>query len=125
MGAFEAWLAQRGAKTFVLRMRQHCENGVKVAEFLQSHPKIERVYYPGLSTHPTYLIASSLLNGRFGGMISFKLADHLESIDAFIQSLELINLTPSLAGVTTTLSHPLNTSHRAWDKEKQNQWGIT
>lgn len=125
LGAFEAWLAQRGAKTFALRMRQHCENGARVAEFLESHPKVERVYYPGLPAHPTYSIASELLNGRFGGMISFKVADRLESIDAFIQSLQLINLAPSLAGVATTLSHPLKTSHRAWDKEKQEHWGIT
>lgn len=125
LGAFEAWLAQRGAKTFSLRMKQHCENGMKVAEFLQSHPKVERVYYPGLSTHPTYPIGCALLNDRFGGMISFKVADDLERVDAFFQSLNMINLAPSLAGVATTLSHPLKTSHRAWDKEKQKHWGIT
>lgn len=125
LGAFEAWLALRGLKTFALRMRQHCENGAKVAEFLQQHPKVEQVYYPGLSTHSTYAVAVSLLDQRFGGMVSFKVVDDEQRINTLIRSLEMINLAPSLAGVATTLSHPLKTSHRAWSSEKQQQWGIT
>jgi cystathionine beta-lyase/cystathionine gamma-synthase len=125
LGAFEAWLAHRGLKTFALRMKQHCHNGAAIAEFLAAHPKVEKVYYPGLSTHDTYEWAKLLLNGRYGGMISFKVADDSRVIDRFIEALQLIKLAPSLAGVGTTLSHPMKTSHRAWGKDKQEEWGIT
>ncbi|MBP1934050.1 trans-sulfuration enzyme family protein [Ammoniphilus resinae] len=125
LGPFEAWLALRGIKTFALRMKQHCENGMKIAQFLAQHPKIEKVYYPGLPTHPTFAVAEKLLDGRYGGMVSFKVVDDKEKINRFIRTLESINLAPSLAGVASTLSHPMMTSHRAWSPEKQQTWGIT
>jgi cystathionine beta-lyase/cystathionine gamma-synthase len=125
LGPFEAWLVQRGLKTFGLRLRQHCENGLKVAQFLSNHPKIEKVYYPGLPTHPTYSVGQAILAGNYGGMVSFKITDDLERINSFLRALRWLDIAPSLAGVATTLSHPLKTSHRAWSPEKQQEWGIT
>ncbi len=125
LGPFECWLALRGLKTFGLRLRQHCENGLKVAEFLFQHPKVEKVYYPGLPTHPTYSVGRAILHGNYGGMVTFKITDELDRINKFLRALNWIKIAPSLAGVATTISHPLKTSHRAWSSEKQQKWGIT
>jgi cystathionine beta-lyase/cystathionine gamma-synthase len=125
LGPFESWLVERGLKTFALRLRQHCENGLQVAKFLAGHPKIEKVYYPGLEDHPTYAVGQRILHGSYGGMVTFRVTDELDQINNFLRALNWIKIAPSLAGVATTLSHPLKTSHRAWTAEKQQQWGIT
>lgn len=125
LGPFESWLVHRGLKTFALRLRQHCENGLKVARFLMQHPKIEKVYYPGLESHSTYAVGEKIIRGNYGGMVTFKITDKQESINNFLRAFTWIKVAPSLAGVATTLSHPLKTSHRSWSAEKQQQCGIT
>ena len=125
LSPFESWLAARGLKTLRLRMRQHCANGMAVAAFLQQHPKVEQVWYPGLEQHPQHALAKEQGNGLFGGMLSFRIKDDLETVNAFMQALQHIPFAPSLAGVSTSISHPLSTSHRSLSPEQQQKLGIT
>ncbi|WP_027414949.1 trans-sulfuration enzyme family protein [Aneurinibacillus terranovensis] len=125
LGPFEAWLVQRGIKTFALRMRQHSANADNVAAFLAGHPTVQKVYHPSLTTHETYPVARKMeLNGN-GAMISFRLCEDTELLNQFFRALNMITIAPSLAGVATTLSHPLKTSHRALSYERQQELGIT
>ena len=125
LSPFESWLAARGLKTLRLRMRQHCANAMAVAAFLQQHPKVEQVWYPGLEQHPQHALAKEQGAGLFGGMLSFRIQNDLETVNAFMQALQHIPFAPSLAGVSTSISHPLRTSHRGLSPEKQQKIGIT
>ncbi|MFT9846732.1 trans-sulfuration enzyme family protein [Aneurinibacillus sp. REN35] len=125
LGPFEAWLAQRGMKTFALRMRQHLANAEKVAAYLDSHPAIQTVYHPSLLTHETAAVARRIGLHGSGAMMSFRVTDDIKKLDAFFHALQFITIAPSLAGVATTLSHPLKTSHRSLSKERQQALGIS
>ncbi|QCR23274.1 PLP-dependent aspartate aminotransferase family protein [Pontibacter sp. SGAir0037] len=125
LSPFESWLAARGLKTLHLRMRQHSSNALTIARFLQQHPKVSQVWYPGLPEHPQHQVASKQGRGLFGGMLSFRISDTLEDVNHFMQSLEHIPFAPSLAGVSTSISSPLRTSHRSLTPEKQQRLGIT
>ncbi|GHA72353.1 trans-sulfuration enzyme family protein [Pontibacter akesuensis] len=125
LSPFEAWLAARGLKTLRLRMRQHCSNAVAVAKYLQQHPKVEKVWYPGLEEHPQYALAKQQGQGLFGGMMSFKIQDDKEAVNRFMQALPTIPFAPSLAGVTTSISYPLGASHRSLTSEQQQEMSIT
>lgn len=125
LGPFEAWLVMRGIKTFALRMRQHSANALQVAAFLDSHPAVQKVYHPSLATHETHEVAKRLQLNGFGGMMSFRITDEVKDINRFFRALEMIVIAPSLAGVATTLSSPLLTSHRALTPERQRELGIT
>jgi cystathionine beta-lyase/cystathionine gamma-synthase len=114
LSPFEAWLASKGLKTLRVRMLAHCENGLKIAEFLQNHPKVKQVNYPGLNTYSKHDLAVKVLNGKFGGMISFRIEDDEVKVNKFYRGLSKIKLAPSLAGVTTSVSHPMKTSHRSF-----------
>ncbi len=124
LGPFEAWLVSRGLKTFALRLKQHNENAAAVAEYLQEHPKVKTVYYPRLERHRTYPVARSLELPGGGGMLSVVGGDDMEKLNKFFRTLEMIDIAPSLAGVATTLSHPLKTSHRFLTPERQRELGI-
>ncbi|MHC2992801.1 cystathionine beta-lyase [Pontibacter sp. HJ8] len=126
LSPFESWLAARGLKTLKLRMRQHCNNALAIAGFLEQHPKVSQVWYPGLEQHPQHQVAKEQGNGMFGGMLSFRLKDdEPETVNAFMQALQHIPFAPSLAGVSTSVSHPLRTSHRSLSPEQQQKLGIT
>ena len=125
LSPFESWLAVRGLKTLRLRIKQHSSNALAIAEFLAAHPKVNRVYYPGLVTHPDYELAKQQGNGLFGGMLSFAIADEEEVVNTLMRSLPSIPFAPSLAGVSTSISHPVRTSHRALSPEKRAELGIT
>ncbi len=125
LSPFDSWLAVRGLKTLRLRIKQHSSNGLALAEYLSKHPKVSRVYYPGLPDHPQHALAQQQGNGLFGGMLSFAIADEEEKVNLFMRSLKTIPFAPSLAGVTTSISHPLRTSHRALNPEKRDELGIT
>lgn len=125
LSPFESWLAARGLKTLHLRMRQHSSNALAIANFLQNHPKVKQVWYPGLEDHPQHTMAKEQGNGKFGGMLSFRISDNLEDVNLFMQSLQHIPFAPSLAGVSTSISSPLRTSHRSLSPEKQEKIGIT
>ncbi|WP_347158288.1 trans-sulfuration enzyme family protein [Pontibacter chitinilyticus] len=125
LSPFEGWLAARGLKTLRLRMRQHCSNAQHLALYLQQHPKVEEVWYPGLACHPQHELAKAQGQGKFGGMLSFRIKDDTATVNAFMQALKQIPFAPSLAGVSTSISYPLGTSHRSLAPEQQQKLGIT
>ena len=125
LSPFDSWLAARGLKTLRLRIKQHSANGLELARFLKQHPKVSAVFYPGLESHPQHDLARSQGKGLFGGMLSFKISDDLDKVNAFMRALPSIPFAPSLAGVTTSISHPLKTSHRSFSPEQQQKLGIT
>ncbi len=127
LAPLDSWLAVRGLKTLRLRMRQHSENALAVANFLAQHPAVAQVFYPGLATHPGHDLAEAqLLNGLYGGMLSMRLAaDTVAAADAFVQKTKLFPLAPSLAGVQSSCSYPTATSHRGLTEEQRQVLGIT
>lgn len=126
LSPFDAWLALRGIKTLALRMRQHCENAIAVAQWLSAHPKIDRVYYPGLPEHPQHALATRLYQGLgFGGMMSFEIAGAVkESIFRFMESLSLIQPATTLGDVYSLVLYPAMASHRGLSPEQRQAVGI-
>jgi cystathionine beta-lyase/cystathionine gamma-synthase len=108
-GPFDAWLVLRGIKTLAVRMRQHCENARRVAEFLDGHPGVERVLYPGLPNHPGYDIARTQMRD-FGGMVSFLMESEQEAVD-FVARTKIFQLAESLGGVESLIEHPARMTH--------------
>jgi cystathionine beta-lyase/cystathionine gamma-synthase len=127
LAPLDSWLAVRGLKTLRLRMRQHSENALAVAQLLAAHPAVAQVFYPGLDSAPGHALATKqLLNGLYGGMLSMRLADDsAEAVDRFIQKSKLFPLAPSLAGVASSCSYPTATSHRGLTDEQRHALGIT
>lgn len=118
-----AWLLNRGVKTLGARMERHNRNGLQVARFLQSHPKVRRVFYPGLADHPQYEIARKQMKG-FGGMLSFEVPGSKEAAKV-VSQLKLFHLAPSLGGVESLVNVPAVTSHRRMSQEDREKLGIT
>ncbi|MBM4237039.1 MAG: aminotransferase class I/II-fold pyridoxal phosphate-dependent enzyme [Euryarchaeota archaeon] len=118
-----AFLLLRGMKTLVIRMARHNENGMAMAEFLEGHERVERVYYPGLRSHPQYDLAKGLLRG-FGGMVSFEVAGGRAGAETFLRSLQLVKKATSLGGVDSLASMPLNSSHAALSPADRARLGI-
>ncbi|KAA5546707.1 trans-sulfuration enzyme family protein [Adhaeribacter rhizoryzae] len=125
LSPFESWLAVRGLKTLRLRIKQHSSNALTIAQYLAAHPKVNRVYYPGLAAHPDHELAKTQGQNLFGGMLSFAIADDEAVVNKFMQSLPTIPFAPSLAGVSTSISHPVRTSHRSLNPAKRDALGIT
>jgi cystathionine beta-lyase/cystathionine gamma-synthase len=109
---FDCWLAQRGLATLALRVERAASNALAAAEFLSSERAVAEVYYPGLVSHPQHALAKSQFGGKFGAMVSFRLAGGRAAADAFIAGARQIPFCPSLGEISTTLSHPESTSHR-------------
>lgn len=118
-----AYLLIRGMKTLVIRMARHNENGKAIAKYLEDHRKVERVYYPGLASHPQHELASRLLRG-FGGMVSFEVAGGRDAAENVLRSLSLIKKATSLGGVDSLASMPLNSSHAALSPSDRTRLGI-
>jgi cystathionine beta-lyase/cystathionine gamma-synthase len=125
LSPMESWLAVRGLKTLRLRIKQHSANALEVAKYLHQHPKVKKVYYPGLETHADHALAAMQGNKLYGGMLSFCLQDDTDTVNKFMQALKHIPFAPSLAGVRTSISYPLKTSHRALTPEQQQKLGIS
>ena len=121
----EAWLAARGLKTLRLRMAQHCENALRVAEFLSTQPAVQQVYYPGLPDHPEHALAAAQGGGRFGGIVTIRLADDRAVVNRFMRRSKLFPFAPSLAGVDSSCSSPIFTSHRALTEAQRAKLGIS
>ncbi len=117
------YLLLRGLKTLSLRMRRHNENGQRVAEFLEGHPAVRRVWYPGLSSHPDYEVAQRMMSG-FGGVVSFELEADLEGTGRFIDALQIPYMGPSLGGVESIVEQPALMSHFTLDEEERAALGI-
>jgi len=126
LGPQDAYLVLRGIKTLHLRVQRHSENGQKVAEYLASHPKVERVYYPGLASHPNHDIAVKQMKGGFGGMVSFTFKSG-EKADAikFLESVKVFTLAESLGGVESLANHPALMTHASIPEPKRKEIGIT
>ncbi|HID65345.1 MAG TPA: PLP-dependent transferase [Anaerolineae bacterium] len=126
LGPHEAWLTMRGLKTLPLRMIQHCRNAAQVAAWLQAHPRISRVNYPGLTNHPQHEVATRLFRpGCYGGMISFEIANADQSrVFAFMEALQLCLPATSLGDVYSLVLYPAHSSHRALTPEERAQIGI-
>jgi len=126
LGPFEAWLALRGVKTLPLRMRQQCASAARVAEWLTQHPRIARVNYPGLPTHPQHELTQRLFGGRgFGGMLSFEIANaERTQVFRFMEALELCSPATTLGDIYSLVLHPATSSHRSLTTEERARIGI-
>lgn len=118
-----AFLLERGMKTLALRVRCHNENAAAVAEFLEQHPMVERVHYPGLESHPQHALARKLMSG-FGGMVSFEVKGGRKAAERTLGSMKLVKMATSLGGVESLASMPLNTSHSSVPPEERARLGI-
>src|ERR1700742_4292030 len=124
LGPFDSWLLIRGIETLHLRIRQHCASARAIAAFLQQHPAVDKVFYPGLATHPGHTVAAAQSKG-FGGIVSFSLKeDTIEAATAFVTSTGLFKLAESLGGIKSLLSHPAQMTHKTIPAEKRRQAGV-
>ena len=121
---FDAFLTLRGIKTLAVRMERHCGNAMHVAAFLEKHPKIQRVFYPGLATHPQHLLASRQMNARYGGMVTAVLKGGLAASRRFLERCDLFTLAESLGGVESLIEHPAIMTHASLPEDVRTQLGI-
>ncbi|MGB0599037.1 MAG: trans-sulfuration enzyme family protein [Rubripirellula sp.] len=118
------YLLERGLKTFELRMQRHNENGMRIAEFLEAHPRVERVYYPGLPSHPTHEIARTQMNG-YGGLITFTIKDaDWKETSQVVDAAKIFRIAPSLGGVESLIEQPLVMSYYQCTPREREQFGI-
>jgi cystathionine beta-lyase/cystathionine gamma-synthase len=120
---FDSWLVLRGIKTLAVRMREHEKNALFLAEFLEKHPKVERIYYPGLPSHPQYQLAKSQMSG-FGGMISLELTGGIPEVEKFVYRLQLFLLAESLGGVESLVCYPAKMTHGSLPASERQKRGI-
>ena len=124
-GPQDVWLTLRGVKTLAVRMRQHEANAFAVARFLQDHPRVSQVYFPGLPQHPNHEVARRQMSG-FGGMVSFRLKEgNRESVNAFVKKLKVFSLADSLGGVESLVCFPMVMTHDAVPEKQRLELGIT
>lgn len=124
LSPFDSYLVQRGLKTLGLRMEKHCENAQKVAEFLENHPNVKAVYYPGLKSHPQHDLAKKQMKLP-GAIISFELKGGLEEGKKLINSTKLCKLAVSLGDIETLIQHPASMTHSPYTKEERLKAGIS
>ncbi len=123
-GPQDSFLVLRGIKTLHIRMQRHCENGKAVAEFLASHPKIEKVYWPGFETHPNHNVAKEQMKD-FGGMLSFTTkGNNYDEAIKIVENLQLFTLAESLGGVESLSGHPASMTHASIPKEEREKTGV-
>jgi cystathionine beta-lyase/cystathionine gamma-synthase len=123
LGPMDAWLVLRGTKTLPIRMERHNANAMALAEFLAAHPKVTRVHYPGLPSHPQHALARTQMCG-FGGLISIELGS-LDRARVLLESVRLMSLAESLGGVETLISHPATMTHASVPPERRQEIGVT
>ena len=120
---YTVWLLERSLKTMALRVKAQNKNAKKVARWLEKHPLVANVYYPGLKSHPDYSLAKKQMNG-YTGMLSFELVERLSAVD-FMNNLQLIKRSMSLAGVESTILSPAETSHSLLSKDEREYQNIS
>jgi cystathionine gamma-synthase len=123
-GPFDSFLALRGLKTLHLRMRAHCDNALALAQFLDSHPAIEKVLYPGLASHPQHALAARQMDGS-GGMLSICIKGGFEAAKRFCERTSLFTLAESLGGVESLVNHPAVMTHASIPPARRAQLGVT
>ncbi len=124
MSPFNAWVFTKGLETLALRVNQACDNARIVAEYLSEHSKVERVFYPGLESHPQYALVNSQ-QSRPGAVLTFEVNGGLEAAYALINQTELMSITANLGDTKTTITHPFTTTHARWSNEEKAKVGIT
>ena len=122
-GPWDCWLVLRGIKTLAIRMRQHEENALYLADYLQKHPGVERVYYPGLPNSPQYALARKQMSG-FGGIISLELKGGFPAVERFVSRLKVILLAESLGAVESLVCYPPKMTHGSLPGEERMKRGI-
>ena len=120
---FDCYSVMRGIKTLAVRMERHCENALELAQWLEKHPCIDKVYYPGLSSHPQHKLAAQQMF-LYGGVISVLIKGGIEQVKRFVTSCELFTFTSSLGGTESTMAHPATMSHSLLSKNRRTQLGI-
>ena len=123
MSPFNAWVFSKGLETLSLRMRQHCDNAMQLASWLAQHPAVEKVYYPGLESHPQHRLAKTK-HGGFGGVVAFEVAGGREQAWRVIDSTRLLSITANLGDAKTTITHPTTTTHARISPEERTRAGI-
>lgn len=123
-GPFDSFLALRGLKTLALRMERHCSNAMQIATWLEQHPKIQKVYYPGLPSHPQHNLAKQQMRG-FGGIVTAVLKGDLEDSRQFLERCDLFALAESLGGVESLIDHPAIMTHASIPAKTRAQLGIS
>lgn len=123
-GPFDAWLTLRGIKTLAVRMRQHEENARTIANFLSEHQRVEKVYYPGLPSHPDYELAKRQMSG-FGGMVSFQFKGTTADVDKVVRRFKIFTFAESLGGVESLVCHPVSMTHGSIPREIREARGLT
>jgi len=121
---FDSWLTLRGLKTLAIRMERHEKNAMAVARFLEKHPNVERVFYPGFETHPCYELAKKQMTG-FGGVVSFMIRGSKEEANIFFKKLKIFQLAESLGGVESLASYSAGMSHGSYPADLKNKIGVT
>jgi len=116
-----AWLLLRGLKTLALRMARHNENGLRVATWLESHPKVRRVWYPGLPSHPDHAVAARTMRG-FGGVVTFEVEADLDGTQRFVDAVRIPYIAPSLGGVESLIEMPVTMSY--WDQPREERYAL-
>ena len=123
MSPFNAWVFQKGLETLALRMKAHCESALKLAQWLSAHPKVSKVYYPGLEDHPQHALALSQQSG-FGGIVSFEVKGAREDCWHVIDSTKMISITANLGDAKSTITHPASTTHGRLSEDQRAESGI-
>lgn len=123
-GPFDSFLALRGLKTLALRMEKHCVNALQIARYLENHPQIEKVYYPGLNSHPQYALAKKQMAHGFGGIVTFVLKSGLKEVRHFLSRCQLFTLAESLGGVESLVDHPATMTHASIPAATRARLGI-
>jgi cystathionine gamma-lyase len=123
-GAMDSFLMLRSTKTLHVRMQRHCENALRIAQWLEKHPKIEKVIYPGLASHPQHELAKKQMKA-FGGMISVVLKGGLEPARKMLEKVRLFSLAESLGGVESLIEHPAIMTHASIPPEARAKLGIS
>jgi cystathionine gamma-lyase len=124
-GPFDSFLTLRGIKTLALRMERHCSNAQAMAEFLEAHPKVEKVYYPGLPSHPQHALAKRQMQGGFGGIVTAVLRASLDDTRRVLERCELFSLAESLGGVESLIEHPGLMTHASLPAAMRASLGIS
>jgi methionine-gamma-lyase len=124
MSPFTAWLFLRGIKTLAVRMEKHCDNAEKIAAFLEKHPKVSKVWYPGLASHPDHALAKKQMT-RFGAMIAFEVKGGIDAGKKLMDNVQLCTLAVSLGDCETLIQHPASMTHASIPRDERLKAGIT
>jgi len=124
-GPFDSFLALRGVKTLAIRLRQHCESALKIAAWLEAHPKVAKTIYPGLPSHPQHALAARQMTGGFGGIVTIVLKGGLEDARRMLERVRIFTLAESLGGVESLIEHPAIMTHASIPPEQRAALGIS